>query len=164
MDEKREVEKAVRYVKSHGQMTTSILLAAFLVWLFGVLVFIPLAESINWQTRVFVSLLFFAAFSLLIFGTMSSAKKLIDAFAFFPARKYGVKKGLSYANALTLFRYLFYIVCAVILYGLYYPFLTSFHPAVNGIVLIVVLILIFFLFLRIFSILLPKFAEWLVKT
>lgn len=161
---KEETERAIRYLRSHGLKTIHRLLAALLIWLFGILVFIPLAESLNWQTRAFVSMLFFLAFSLLIFNTLPSVKKLIDVFAFFPARKYGVTRGFSYGSALILFRYLLYIICSLILYGFYSPFLTNFHPAVNGIILIAVLILIFSLILRIFLILLPKFLEWLAKS
>jgi len=161
---KEEIEKAIEYLRSRGLKTIHRLLAALLIWLFGILVFIPLAESLNWQTRTFVSLLFFLAFSFLTFKTLPSVKKLIDVFAFFPARKYGVTKGLSYESTLILFRYLLYIICSLILYGFYAPFLIDFHPAVNGIILIAVLILIFSLILRIFLILLPKFVEWLTKS
>jgi len=164
INDKRETERTIRYLRPHKQKTIRNLLAALLIWLFGVLVFIPLAETLNWQTKTFISFIFFLAFSLLIFRTISSAKKLIDAFASFPAKKYGVTKGLSYENSITLFRYLLYIIYSLVVYGLYVPFLVSFHPAVNGIILIGVLIWIFSLTLRIFSILLPKFTEWLAKS
>lgn len=161
---REEIERAIRYLRSHGQKTLTSLFAALLIWLFGILVFIPIAESLNWQTRVFVSMLFFFAFSLSIVKTLRGLKELIDVFAYFLARKYSVAKGLNHENALTLFRHLLYIICSLIFYGFYSPFLTNFHPTVNGIVLIAVLVLTFFLLLRIFSIMLPKFLEWLAKS
>jgi hypothetical protein len=164
MDEKKAVERASHYLKAYGQKTISGLLTALLIWLFGVLVFIPLAESLNWQTRVSVSLTFLLAFSLMLFKTIPGVKRLVDAFSLLPAKKHSIAKGLSYENAVTLFRYAIYIVCSLILYGLYFPFLVSFHPALSGITLIFVFVLMFFLLLRIFSILLPKLAEWLVKS
>lgn len=88
---------------------------------------------------------------------------MIDVFAYFLARKRSLTKGLTYGNALTLFRYVAYIICSLFLYGLYSPFLASFHPALNGIVLVAVLILILFLILRLSSILLPRFLKWLAK-
>jgi hypothetical protein len=91
--------------------------------------------------------------------TLPGLKKLIDAFSIFPARKYGIKKGLSYGDSLILFRYLLYIFFAVILYLLYSPFLTIFHPSINGIVLILLLIWIFFLTLRTLSILSPRILK-----
>jgi hypothetical protein len=164
MDEKKATEHASHYLRAHGQKTMSVLLTALLIWLFGVLVFIPLAESLNWQTRVSVSLTLVLAFSLMLFKTIPGVKRLVDAFSLLPAKKYGIAKGLSYEDAVTLFRYAIYIICSLILYGLYFPFLVSFHPALSGTTLILVLILMFFLLLRIFSILLPKLAEWLVKS
>ncbi|MCK4477348.1 hypothetical protein KAU88_02325 [Candidatus Bathyarchaeota archaeon] len=161
---REEIERAIRYLRLRGQKTLTSLFAALLIWLFGILVFIPLAESLNWQTRVFVSMLFFFAFSLSIVKTLPGLKELIDVFAYFLARKHSVAKGLNHENASTLFTHLLYMICSLIFYGLYSPFLTNFHPAANGIALIAVLILIFFLLLRVFPILLPKFLEWLSKS
>ena len=158
---KEEIENFQKCLKTYGTKTVHYLLSAFLIWLFGNLVFIPLASSLNWQTRVFCSLVFFVAFTILVIRVLPSLKKLIDAFSIFPARKYGIKKGLSYEDSLVLFRHLLYIIFAVILYLLYFPFLSSFHPSISGIVLILLLIWIFFLTLRIITILSQKILEWL---
>ena len=157
----KEIENFQKCFKTYGAKTVHNLLAAFLIWLFGILVFIPLASSINWQTRAFCSLIFFIAFTILVIRALPDLKKLIDAFSIFPARKYGIKRGLSYENSLILFRHLLYIISAVIVYLLYSPFLTNFHPSINGIVLILVLIWLFFLTLRILLILSQKILEWL---
>lgn len=158
---KEDVENFKECLQTHGSRTTQNLLAALLVWLFGTLVFIPLADTVNWQTRAFASLIFFITFTILVLRAVPGLKKLIDAFSIFPARKYGIKKGLSYEESTVLFRHIFYITYAVILYLLYSPLLMSFHTAINGIVLILVLIWIFFLTLRIISILSQKIVEWL---
>ena len=159
----KEIENLVEYLRTYGAKTLQNLLAALLLWLFGNLVFIPLANSLNWQTRVFVSLIFFVAFTILVARTLPSLKKLVDAFSVFPARKYGLRKGLIYADSVVLFRHAFYMIIAVVFYLLYHPFLKSFHPSISGMVLIIVLVWIFFLSLRILSILSPKFLEWLVQ-
>jgi len=158
---KEEIENLNECLRTHGVKSVHDLLAAFLIWLFGNLVFIPLASSLNWQTRAFCSLIFFIAFTILVVKTLPNLKKLIDAFSIFPARKYGVKKGLSYEDSLVLFRYISYIISALILYLLYFPFLTNFHPSISGIVLILLLIWIFFLTLRILTFSFPKILEWL---
>jgi len=88
-------------------------------------------------------------------------RKLIDAFSFLPARKYGSKWGIDHRDALTLFRYASYIFFAFIVYALYFPFLTSFHFAISGIVFIAIVIWFFFLTLRILSILSAKILEQL---
>lgn len=156
-----EKENFIEHLRTYGAKTVHNLLSAFLIWLFGNLVFIPLASTLNWQTRVFCSLIFFVAFTLLVLRAFPGLKRLIDAFSVFPARKYGLKKGLSYENSLVLFRHIMYIISAVILYLLYFPFLASFHPSISGIVLILVVIWIFFLALRILLISFPKILEWL---
>lgn len=159
---KEEIEDFQKCVKTYGAKTAHTLLAAVLIWLFGILVFIPLASTLNWQTRAFCALIFFVTFSLLLLRTLPGLKKLIDTFSVFPARKYGLKRGLSNENSVVMFRHIFYIISAVILYLLYFPFLASFHPAIRGIVLILVLIWVFFLTLRILSILSLKILEWLM--
>lgn len=161
MSSKEEIENFKEYLKNYGTRTLHNILSTFLIWLFGVLVFIPLAGTISWQTRVFCTLIFFVVFTLLVLRTLPSLRKLIVAFSVFPARKYSLKKGISYENSLVLFRYLFYIVSAIILYLLYFPFLAGFHPAISGIVLIMLLIWIFFLALRILLIFIPKILGWL---
>jgi hypothetical protein len=158
---KEEIENFIGYLRTYGAKTVHNLLAALLIWLFGILVFIPLASSLNWQIRILCSLMFFTAFTILVLRALPSLKKLIDAFSIFPARKYGVKRGLSYKHSLVLFRHLLYIIFAVILYLLYFPFLANFHPAISGIVLILLLIWIFFLTLGIISILFQKILKWL---
>lgn len=158
---KGEIENFKECFRTYGARTAHNLLSAFFIWLFGNLVFMPLAGALNWQTRVFCSLIFFVAFTLLVLRALPGLKKLIDAFSIFPARKYGLKKGLSYENSLVLFRHVMYIISAVILYLLYLPFLASFHPAIGGIVLILLVIWGFFLILRILLILSPKILDWL---
>jgi hypothetical protein len=159
---KEEIENFLRCLKTYGAKTVHTLLAAFLVWLFGILVFIPLASTLNRQAKALCSLIFFVAFTILLLRAIPGLKKLIDAFSVFPARKYGSKKGLSYENSLVMFRHIFYIISAVIVYLLYLPFLTNFHPAISGIVLILVLVWIFFLALRILTILRQKILGWLI--
>ncbi len=158
---RREIDDLAQCLRNHGPAAFHNFLAALLVWLFGVLVFIPLANSLNWQTGLLCSLVIFTAFTILMYQAILGFKKLIDAFSFLPARKYGLKRGIAQEDALTLFKYVFYIIFALIVYALYFPFLTQFHFAISGIVLIVVLIWIFFLALRILSILSSKILEQL---
>jgi hypothetical protein len=158
---KEEIENFQKCLKTYGAKTIHNLLAAFLIWLFGNLVFIPLASTLNWQTKTFCSLTFFIAFTLLVIRALPSLKRLIDTFSIFPARKYSTKKKLSYKNSSILFRHVMYIISIIIIYLLYLPFLTNFHVALSGIVLILVLIWIFFLILRILTVLSQKILEWL---
>lgn len=158
---KEEIENFKECLKTYGAKTVHNLLSAFLIWLFGNLLFIPLAGTLNWQTRAFCTLIFFVAFTLLVLRALPGLKKLIDAFSIPLARKCGPKKGLSHENSLVLSRHILYIIFTVIIYLLYFPFLVNFHPAISGIVLILALIWIFFLALRILPVLSQKILEWL---
>jgi len=158
---KEDIENFQECLKTYGVETVQNLSAAFLVWLFGNLVFIPLASTLNWQTKTFCSLTMFIAFTLLVTRVLLGLKRLIDTFSIFPARKYGIKKKLSYKNSLILFRHVLYIISIIIIYLLYFPFLTNFHPSISGIVLILMLIWVFFLTLRILTILSQKIMNWL---
>ena len=158
---KKEIENFKECLRIYGPKTLHNLSSAFLIWLFGNLVFIPLSSSLNWQTKTLCSLIFFVAFSLLVVKALPGLRKLIEAFSVFPARKYSLKRGLSYENSLLLVRYVFYIISTVIFYLLYFPFLVNFHPSISGIVLIIVLIWILFLALRILLVMTHRIIEWL---
>jgi hypothetical protein len=158
---KREINDLAQCLRSHGPATFHNFLAALLIWLFGVLVFIPLANSLNWQTGLLCSLVVFTAFTIFMYQAILGFKKLIDAFSFLPAKKYYLRWEIKREDVLTLFRYIFYIIFALIVYALYFPFLTGFHFAISGIALIVILIWIFFLALRILSILSSRVLEQL---
>ncbi len=158
---KEEIEKFLENWKTYSAQSIHYLLAAFLIWLFGVLVFIPLASSITWQAEAVCTLIFFVAFSLPVLKSLPTLKRLIDAFSIFPARKYGLRTGLNYEDAVIMFRHLFYIVSSLTFYLLYLPFLGNFHPAISGMVLILVLVWIFFLALRVLSVFSQKIVGWL---
>lgn len=149
---KREFNNLAQCLRNNGPTAFQSVVTALLIWLFGILVFIPLANSLNWQTSLLCSLIISIAFTVFMYRGTSSLKRLIDAFCSLPAKKYGARWEIGQEDASTLFRYLAYIFSGLIVYALYFPFLASFHFAVSGIVLIVVLLWVFFLVLRIISI------------
>ena len=119
-----------------------------LIWLFGVLVFMPMASSIGWNAELVCTLIVLVAFTILVSRAISSFKNLIDAFSVFPARKYLIKRGLAKENAVAVSKQILYMLSIMVLYLLYFPFLVRLHPAFNGIVLILVVIVVFFLALK----------------
>ena len=136
-------------------------LLALLIWLFGNLVFIPIANSLNWQARIIVTLVLFGAFTILVIKALPTLKKLIDAFSIFPARKFFMKKGLDYTESLIASKQVLYIISVVVLYLLYLPFLFNFHPAISGIALIIVIIWSFFSMLKILRAVSKNIIDWL---
>lgn len=158
---KGELRKFEESLRAHGSKTLHNLLFAVVIWLFAVLVFIPIAKSIGREIEIIVSLLLLIIFTIVIARTAPGMKILIDAFSVLPARKYSQKKKLAYKDSLVLFRYIIYIIFIVIAYLVYLPFLSSFHSALAGIVLLLVIFFIFILALKIFSIIGHKTLDWL---
>ena len=160
--EEKRIEEAVGLLRLHGKKVSTNLIASLLIWLFGILVFIPLGESINIQTKTLVSLIFLFAFSLPIIWMFSPLRKLINAFSVLPSKKL-TRRGFTLENSQLLLQYSMFIITGIIFYLLFSSFLFIIHPSINGITLIILLIWIFFLFLRTTTILLPRFLKWLLN-
>lgn len=156
---KRELEIFRKSLELYGEKTFRTLSSAFLIWLFGVLVFIPLAGSINREAEILCNLIFFTSFTLLTAWALPGFKKIVDSFSTLIAKSYGLKGGLSPENSEVIFRNLFYMVLIVIFYLFYSPFLMIFHPSINGMAIILLLVWIFFLFVRVLPIILTKMLE-----
>jgi len=159
--DKEEMENFQNFLGACDAKTIRIFLASILVWLFGNLVFIPIAGALNWQTRVSCTSVIFIAFTYLLSKALPGLKELIDTFSVFPARKYSSAKGSSYEDSLVFFKHISYITCIVIIYLLYFPFLNNFHPSVSGIILILVLIWIFLLVRKILTTSSQRILGWL---
>ena len=158
---RREFENFRRSLELYGEKTFYNLSSAFLIWLFGVLVFIPLAGSINRETEILCNLIFLVAFTLLTVWSLPGLKKIVDSFSTLIAKKYGLKGGLNFESLTAIFRRVSYIILIVVFYLLYSPFLMKFHSSINGIALILVLIWVFLLIVSISPILFAKMLKWL---
>lgn len=156
-----EITNFKQALRLYGAKTLHLLLSAMLIWLFGVLVFMPMASSIGWNAELVCTLIVLVAFTILISKAIPSFKNLIDAFSVFPARKYLIKRGLAYENAIVASKQILYMLSIVILYLLYFPFLVRLHPAFNGIVIILVVIFVFFFALRTLRVSHRAITNWL---
>lgn len=135
------------------------LLAALLIWLFGVLVFIPIADTINAQTKLFVNLIIFIPFTILLFKAVPKVKRLLEIFAVVLVRKFKFMEGVKEDDRIVVFKKLLYIVFIIVTYLFYFPLLNNFHPAINGIVLIVALLWSLLLLFKILQIALEHKTE-----
>ena len=143
-----EITNFKQALRLYGAKTLHFLLSAMLIWLFGGLVFIPMASSIGWNAELICTLIILVTFTILVSGAISGFKILIDAFSVFPARKYLIKRGLTKENAIVVSRQILYVFSIVVLYLLYFPFLVSLHPAFNGIVLVLLVLFVSLLALK----------------
>ncbi len=147
-------------LREQGPRTFHLLLSAMIIWLFSVLVFIPIASSIGKNVELVIVLITFTAFTVIVSRSFGGFKSLLDAFAIFPAKKYFIKKGVILESAISVSKLMLYIPSILFFYLLYLPYLALIHPAVNGIVLIFVIMAIFLIALKIVSILNKVIVDW----
>jgi len=136
---------------------------AFLIWLFGVLIFLPLANMLG-DPFVFgliglgslISAIILIALVIVIFGIFREVLDITDALAGYAAAAYSRKetsdeKVERYRRA---FRGIAYVLLAVIAFLFFLPFIAGIIPVLAGIVLIILVlwaILVLFRTGRLFS-------------
>jgi hypothetical protein len=117
---------------------------AALVWLFGVLVFLPLAEHTD-QDRlsIIVSLIIFLAFSVFLVRGLKGFSSLLDAASKRIVRELAQKGKLERTEIKEKrVRTVLEAASLLVVYLLYSPLLLSFHPSLNGIAIILTLLAI----------------------
>ncbi len=155
-----EMANFKRTLREQGPRTFHLLLSALAIWLFSVLVFLPIASSIGQNVELVIVLITLVAFTLIISRAVWGFKNIVAAFSVFPARKYFIKKGFSVETALGVAKLCLYIPCLVFFYLLYFPYLVLLHPAVNGLVLIFVIMVIFLISLEIVRLSKKEIVVW----
>jgi hypothetical protein len=136
---------------------------AFLIWLFGVLIFVPLARALG-NPFVFgllfldslIAAIILVALALIIVGIIREVLDVTDGIAGYAAGAYAKEetpdeKVERYRLA---FRGIAYVLLAVIAYLFFLPFIAGIYPALAGIVLIILVIwaiLVLFRTGRVFS-------------
>ncbi|RJS84884.1 hypothetical protein CW702_01885 [Candidatus Bathyarchaeota archaeon] len=129
------------------------LTAALLVWLFGVLVFLPLAVDVDPRGVAFLcSLIIIFAFSAFLFRGFRGFVEALDLASGVLALKWSEIKKIRGKRRVEKIRRkmrtLLYAFSVIVVYLLYLPFLCRIHPAVSGLSLILALFLIFIILLR----------------
>jgi len=121
-------------------------IAAILLWLFGNLVFIPIAQGIEWfgyplpQILTFVILIALAAFVLKI---LVDVRKAVDALAGMAAVEIGTPTDVSETEVehyTTAMRGVFYIIIVSLAFLLFSDYLAMIHPALSGVVLLAIVV------------------------
>jgi len=121
-------------------------IAAILLWLFGNLVFIPIAQGIQWfgyplpQILTFVILIALVAFVLKI---LVDVRKAVDGLAGMAAVEIGTSTDVSQTEVehyTTAMRGVFYIIIVSLAFLLFADYLTMMHPALSGVVLLAIVV------------------------
>lgn len=132
--------------------TLTNLLTAALIWLFGVLVYLPAAGRITpVGLPLACALILLAAFSVFIFKAFGGLRLLLEAASDILARRYmkwRKETEMPMERLRAMARCAVFIATALILYALYSPFLSAIHPSLAGLVLIPIVLWILLMLLR----------------
>jgi hypothetical protein len=120
--------------------------AAILLWLFGNLIFIPIAEGIEWfgyplpQILTFIILVALAIFVLKI---LVDVRKAVDALAGIAAVEIGAPADVTQTEVehyTTAMRSIFYIIIVSLAFLLFSDYLARIHPALSAVALLVIVV------------------------
>ena len=157
MSENEARENLISVSREHLPDTLINLFVALLIWLFGILVFLPAAYTISPRgLPLLCSLIILVGFSLFIFRSFDGLQPLLNSTSDFLAYVYIRRRNskVQVERLKTGSRSVSYVITALILYLLYSPFLVAIHPALNGLVLIPVILWIFWTLFKTVNVLL----------
>lgn len=113
---------------------------AALIWLFGVLVFLPLAKDINPKNLpILITLTVFLAFSIFLIRGLKGLSSILDVASKSIASELNKKGKLADIKEERI-RMILETASLVLIYMLYSPLLSSIHPSINGIAIILTLL------------------------
>ena len=119
------------------------LTAVALIWLFGVLVFLPIAEGID-PTRLPIptSLMIFLALTFFLLRGLKRLGDFLDVASELLAKEWlrRRKEGWDLKKTKSRLRVLLEAATILAVYLLYSPLLTRIHPSINGIAIIITLL------------------------
>jgi hypothetical protein len=158
MSEKEAREELQSVSKEHLPNVVTNLFVAFLIWLFGVLVFLPAANQILPQRiPLAVSLIILIGFTIFVVRTINEGlPKLMDSASNVMAYNYinWKKSQLSIEKLQPTIKSIFIAIALLTLYLSYSPLLITIHPSLNGLVLIPIVLWILWTTLKIINIIL----------
>lgn len=153
--EKGEAEARARLadaVKEHLPNAFTNLFTAVLIWLFGVLVYLPAARRIeSIEVPLICGLTVLIGFSVCIFRGFDGFRRLLDAGSDVLAYEYRRRREkvkFSVDQLKTVARCIVYVVAVLIIYGLYSPLLVAIYPSLSGLVFIPVILWIFWMIFK----------------
>jgi len=146
MSEREARDKLISIAREHLPSTLINLSTAVLIWLFGVLVFLPAAYRIAPKgLPLACGLILLVGFSIFVFKAFGELRLLLESTPDVLAYEYirRRKAKIPVERLRTVVRCIIYVVVALILYALYSPFLAAIHPSLSGLVLVTIVLWIF---------------------
>ncbi|RJS84882.1 hypothetical protein CW702_01875 [Candidatus Bathyarchaeota archaeon] len=120
--------------------------AAILIWLFGKLVFVPIAEGIHffgYPLPQILNFIIIVALAVIVLRIIVDVRRMIDGIAGYAACEIGAPYEVSTEEVehyRTALRGVFDIIVVSLVYMLFVEFLTRIHPALSGVVLLAIVV------------------------
>jgi len=149
---KTDIRNLEKVLRAEAPSISGYLLAALLIWLFSVFVFLPLARSVRPAARSLVSLIVYLVLMGFVLRALWGARRIVDAAVVFPTRRFYRKRKTEPEATYFLFKHTCYLMIALLVYLLSLPFLLSFHASIAGLALIALLLWVMYVILRAFTI------------
>jgi hypothetical protein len=151
MSEREARDKLISIAREHLPSTLINLSTALLIWLFGVLVFLPAAYRIApRELPLACGLILLVGFSIFVFKAFGGLRLLLESTPDVLAYEYirRRKTKIPIERLRTLVKCIIYVVAALILYALYSPFLATIHPSLSGLVLVTIVLWILWMLFK----------------
>ncbi len=119
-------------------------IAAILLWLFGNLIFMPIAEGIHWFGYPLTQILTFiimAGLAFFVVKILADTRRAVDALAALVACEIGAPYDVTQKEVghyKTALRGILYVIIVSLAFLLFADYLTRIHPALSGVVLIAI--------------------------
>ncbi len=120
--------------------------AAILIWLFGRLVFLPIAEGIyfyEWPLPQLLNFIIIVALIVIVLKIIRDVRRIVDGVAGYAACEIGAPYEVSpeeFGHYRTALVGIFNIIVVPLVYLLFVDFLSGIHPALSGVVLLVIVV------------------------
>jgi hypothetical protein len=141
-----ESAKAMREVGARVVLTIG---AALLIWLFGQMVFIPIAKGmaqvfLGYPVHTIISFIFVVTLAIIIFTVFIDIRRLTGGIAGVLAYQFGKASGEISVESFRHYRIaldgILYVIIVSLTYLLFAQYLADIHPAIPAIVLILIVI------------------------
>lgn len=141
-----ESAKALREV---GAKTALSIIAAIVIYVFGVMLFMPIAEDLtqeifSYPVSRIVSLIIVIALAVIIFGVFLNIRRLTDAVAgvlsYHAGKATDEKSVENYGNYKKALGGILYVIVVVLAFLLFVKFLADIHVAIPAVLLILIVI------------------------
>jgi len=127
------------------------LLTAALIWLFGVLVFLPMARRVDPKgLSILCGIIIFAAFTVFLVRGLTGFGETIRRLSEPLAQEWKKRKKETEDKIETRERIntLLQMATIIIVYLLYFPILRTMHPSINGLTLIITVLTMLFTLIK----------------